>query len=91
MAVGKQFEILSLILLRSAFKEFSHFEEPVQWNNLGDPVFKMTADAFGALIIFIMIGVYYHYLRRNRLTDSPKDHEQFKAFKKLGLIKSDLL
>lgn len=83
MAVGKQFEILSLILLRSAFKEFSHFEEPIHWNDLSDPVFKMIADAFGALIIFTMVGLYYHFLKRNRLTENQKDHEQFKAFKKL--------
>ena len=28
-SVGKQFEILSLILMRNAFKELSHFQEPV--------------------------------------------------------------
>lgn len=83
IAVGKQFEILSLILLRSAFKEFSHFEEPVEWNNLSDPVFKMTADAFGAIIVFILIGIYYRILQRDRLTGNKEDHEQFKAFKKL--------
>lgn len=82
-AVGKQFEILSLILLRAAFKEFSHFEEPIAWSSLSDPIFKMIADAFGALVIFIVVGYYYHILKRNRLTENKKDHEQFKAFKKL--------
>ena len=86
MAVGKQFEILSLILLRSAFKEFSHFEESISWDDLGDPVYKMIADAFGAVVIFILIGVYYHVLRRNKLTENKADHEQFKAFKKLTAL-----
>lgn len=82
-AVGKQFEILSLILLRSAFKEFSYFAEPISWSSVSDPIFKMIADAFGALILFIVIGYYYKILKRNRLTDNENDHEQFKAFKKL--------
>lgn len=83
VSVGKQLEILSLILIRSAFKEFSHFEEPVIWHNLDGPVLKMIADAFGSLVIFIIIGVYYKTQKRIRLTESEEEHKQFKDFKKL--------
>ena len=83
VSVGKQLEILSLILIRSAFKEFSHFEEPVIWNNLDGPVLKMVADAFGSLAIFVIIGVYYKTQKRIRLTESEEEHKQFKDFKKL--------
>ena len=86
VSVGKQLEILSLILIRSAFKEFSHFEEPVIWNNLDGPVLKMVADAFGSLSIFIIIGIYYKTQKRIRLTESEEEHEQFKDFKKLVSI-----
>ncbi|MBX2877249.1 MAG: hypothetical protein KTR30_34330 [Saprospiraceae bacterium] len=82
VSVGKQLEILSLILIRSAFKEFSHFEEPVIWNNLDGPVLKMVADAFGSLSIFVVIGVYYKTQKRIRLTESEEEHQQFKDFKK---------
>jgi len=74
---------LSLILLRSAFKEFSHFEEPILWDTLSDPVFKMIADAFGAVFVFILTGIYYRILKKSKLTENKEDHEQFKAFKKL--------
>lgn len=83
ISVGKQLEILSLILIRSAFKEFSHFEEPVIWNNLDGPVLKMVADAFGSLVIFIIIAIYYKTQKRIRLTESEEEHKQFKDFKKL--------
>ena len=83
VSVGKQLEILSLILIRSAFKEFSHFEEPVIWNNIDGPVLKMIADAFGALAIFVIIAIYYKTQKRRRLTESEDEHEQFKDFKKL--------
>lgn len=83
VSVGKQLEILSLILIRSAFKEFSHFEEPVIWNNLDGPVLKMIADAFGSLMIFVIIAVYYKTQKRIRLTESEEEHEEFKNFKKM--------
>lgn len=82
-SVGKQLEILSLILIRSAFKEFSNFEEPVIWNAIDGPVLKMGADAFGALIIFFMISIYYKTKKRIRLTESEEEHLQFHDFKKL--------
>ena len=83
VSVGKQLEILSLILIRSAFKEFSHFEEPVIWDNLDGPVLKMIADAFGGLVIFVIIGLYYKVQKRRRLSDSDEEHAQFIEFKKL--------
>ncbi len=86
VSVGKQLEILSLILIRSAFKEFSYFEEPVIWNNLDGPVLKMTADAFGSLAIFVIIGIYYKIQKRKRLTESEEEHDQFIDFKKLIAI-----
>ncbi len=83
VSVGKQLEILSLILIRSAFKEFSHFEEPVVWDNLDGPVLKMIADAFGSLSIFIIIAIYYKTQQRIRLTESEEEHQEFKDFKKI--------
>jgi len=83
VSVGKQLEILSLILIRSAFKEFSHFEEPVVWDNLDGPVLKMVADAFGSLAIFVIIGIYYKAKKRIKLTESEEENRQFKDFKKL--------
>ncbi|MEM8525462.1 MAG: hypothetical protein AAGG68_12550 [Bacteroidota bacterium] len=83
VSVGKQLEILSLILIRSAFKEFSEFEEPVIWNNLDGPVLKMVADAFGSLAIFLIIAIYYKTQKRIRLTESEEEHLQFRDFKKL--------
>jgi hypothetical protein len=59
-SVGKQFEILSLILLRDAFKELSYFSEPI--TVVGSeltPVFHILGYGFGALAVFALLGVYY--------------------------------
>ncbi len=82
-SVGKQFEILSLILLRNAFKELAHFPEPVSFidNKLG--VLHILSDGFGALIIFALLGYYYHMqARTSDEAMKPSDLFSFVAAKK---------
>lgn len=59
-SVGKQFEILSLILLRNAFKELSYLPEPIVFNeHTQNAVFRIVSDGFGALLVFALLGFYY--------------------------------
>jgi hypothetical protein len=86
-ALGKQFEIFSLILLRQAFKELVYFEEPIQWS-LGDAASRQAvqyvlADAAGALLIFAAVGVYYHLQRHRRITETEAEQRRFVAAKKV--------
>ncbi len=57
-SVGKQFEILALILLRSSFKELVNFSEPVVLTNL-EPLYRILSDGVGALVVFALLGLYY--------------------------------
>lgn len=82
-SMGKQFEILSIILLRSAFKEFGHFSENILNGIQYDKLYPMMADAFGALIIFLIIGFYYKKQKHERITKSNAEQQNFIAFKKL--------
>lgn len=58
-SVGKQFEILSLILMRNAFKELSHFQEPVTFVGNEKSILYILSDGFGAVLVFALLGVYY--------------------------------
>ncbi len=58
-SVGKQFEILALILLRNAFKELSYFAEPITFAGNHQAVLNILSDGFGALLIFALLGYYY--------------------------------
>ncbi len=58
-SVGKQFEILSLILMRNAFKELSQFPEPISFVGNQDAILYILSDGFGALLIFALLGYYY--------------------------------
>jgi len=58
-SVGKQFEILSLILMRNAFKELSYLPEPITFLGNEDAVWRILSDGFGALLVFALLGYYY--------------------------------
>lgn len=82
-SVGKQFEILSLILLRNSFKEFVYFQEPLVWDEASEPVLHILSNAAGAILIFILLGFYYRMQRHRAITQSPGAAADFIASKKV--------
>ena len=83
VSVGKQFEILSLILLRHSFSELVHFSEPLGWAEASQPVLLMLAYAGGGLLIFILLGVYYKLQRHRAITRDKEAAADFIAVKKI--------
>jgi hypothetical protein len=88
-SVGKQIEILSLILLRETFKEFTNFDEPIAWEQVQPALIPIVAEALGALVIFVLVGFYYRVQRHRPLTDNTQGRASFVTTKKfiaLGLL-----
>ncbi len=86
-SVGKQFELLSLILLRKAFLEFGNFGEPIVWAEVSDSLLHLLADAAGALLIFVIVGFYYRVQRHRQITRGGREENSFVAAKKVvGLL-----
>jgi len=81
-SVGKQFEIVSLILLRQSFKGFIGFSEPVELAGHLVQLGPMVSDALGALGIFIVLGFYYHSQRHRPITADVRERDSFIAEKK---------
>lgn len=82
-SVGKQFEILSLILMRNAFKELSKMPEPITFEGSKETVLYILSDGFGALMIFALLG--YYYIIQAKASDEsyrPTDLYAFVAAKK---------
>ncbi len=96
-----QLEILSLILLRNAFKEFGDFPADFIWSQIQTDVLYMFANAFGALIIFLFIILIRKYEKRLPICRSIDLMKSFIAIKKslsllllfifLGLIITDMV
>jgi hypothetical protein len=80
-SVGKQFELLSLILLRKAFLELSTFGEPVEWALAARALPHVLADMAGALVVFVLVALYYR-VQRHRAIAVGDDQAAFVAAKK---------
>lgn len=66
-SMGKQLEILTLILLRNAFKELAIMPEPVfvDMSNLGELI-DIGVSGLGALAVFLCLGLYRALVGRTR-------------------------
>lgn len=82
-SVGKQFEILALIMLRNAFKELVEFTEPVALSGHVDVVVRIGVEAAGALAVFVLLGVYYRMQRHKEEIKNPVALYRYVATKKL--------
>ena len=78
--LGRQFEILSLILLRQSLKELVHASEPLRWEDLHPFVWPMVADAAGAVAVFALVGLFYR-LQRAQDETPERTPELFAASK----------
>jgi hypothetical protein len=64
-SMGKQFEILTLILLRNAFKELAHLPEPVSVLNDLQPVIHIAVSGVGAFCVYLCLGLYKRIARQH--------------------------
>lgn len=71
-SMGKQLEILTLILLRNAFKELSHLPEPIDVDlaNL-EPLIDIAVSGAGALCVFICLGIFRLIMKPQYFTRGP--------------------
>lgn len=81
-SVGKQLELLSLIFIRAAFKEFSHISD-FSWTHMTPSVVNMIFYAFGALIIFVILGFTYKLQLHTPISNLEDDNKEFIQAKKL--------
>ncbi|MBU1041996.1 MAG: hypothetical protein KKF77_12940 [Proteobacteria bacterium] len=82
-SVGKQFEILALILLRNAFKELTNLPFPIDITGHSDVVIRLATNGGGALAVFVLLGAYNHAQRCAPKHWAPEILEKFIAAKKL--------
>jgi len=81
-SLGKQFEILSLILLRDTFKELSHLSEPLAWEQVAPSIIPIVSTAMGALAIFVILGLYYRWQKSHPFSGDEGNRKSFILAKK---------
>ncbi len=82
ISMGKQIEVLSLVLLREVFKEFSYFSEPIEWVQAKPFLFPMISSAIGALVLFMILGFYYKIYQARPITNDIEETRNFIKIKK---------
>ena len=81
-SLGKQFELLALILIREAFVELGQAREPLEWAGVAGAVPHLAGDMLGALIVFGMLVPYYRIQRHRAITAHGDDQANFVCAKK---------
>lgn len=89
-SIGKQYEIMSLIILRAVFEHVGEYQHMVEtftsetvegwdWHALEN----LIAGTFGSVLLFFLIRVYYKIQKHTRITRDPDDFAGFVAIKKI--------
>ena len=100
-SIAAHLEVFSLILIHDAFKLLSEFGEPISVTDQWRPMLVMSADAIGAIALFVIANVFRRMQRHSRITRDDSTQRSFVALKRLlalvlflvliGLLVGDLL
>ena len=80
-SIGKQYEIISLILIRRIFKDMAKLETDVSWFQSSYDI-QLTIDMAGVLLLVFLIYLFYYLNNRRPTVAPPTGLEQFITFKK---------
>jgi len=64
VSLGKQYEIVSLIILRSVFKDVAEFDGLSSLGSQQDAFFDVLVDMGGGVAMFLLVALFYHVSQR---------------------------
>lgn len=80
--IGKQYEIVSLIVIRRIFKDISNLELSINWFDNKYNI-QLTADTLGFIFLFILIFWFYRLIKEKPKTAPSQNLQRFIRAKKL--------
>lgn len=81
-SVGKQFELLALILIREVFVELGAAGEPLVWEGMRSGVTHMAANMAGSLAVFALLVPFHRSQRHRAITLDGLEQASFVRAKK---------
>ena len=73
-SIRKQYEIISLIIIRRVFKDISMFDDFEQIAEQKEVIFQIASDLGSGLLLFFLVGVFYQVsLKRKKLKSLSED------------------
>jgi hypothetical protein len=64
--IGKQYEIISLIVIRRIFKDLSNLEVSLNWFSIKNDLL-FTADLLAIVLLFFLIYIYYKLVKSSKV------------------------
>ena len=84
--IGKQYEIITLIVIRKIFKDLSYVELNTNWfQNIDD--LQFTLDVLTSLILFFVIYLFYNTIRRREFISINQPNEGGENIRKFIQLK----
>ena len=82
-SIGKQYEIISLIVVRRVFKDIGTFDDFGSWLTETETVKIVLLDMGGALLMFLAVTLFYRIRKSVKKTEARRDLQGFIRFKKV--------
>jgi hypothetical protein len=79
--IGKQYEIITLILIRGVFKDITHLPLTKQWPNLGE-YSKLLGDLVTVVLVFLLIYIFYKLCNRFRPLHEDTEEPELQSVKR---------
>ena len=88
--IGKQYEIITLILIRKIFYDLSKLEFTSDWFSIeGD--LKFTVDILATLVLFTLIFLFYKIYKTNKAVEKKEISEKTQSYINLKKIFASIL
>jgi hypothetical protein len=81
-SIGKQYEIISLIVIRRVFKDIGEFRDPATWLSQSEAAMMVLLDMGAAVLMFLLVTGFYRVRQTVVRSSPPSDLNRFVAVKK---------
>lgn len=82
-SIKKQYEIISLIIIRRVFKDLSDFSDFSEVWEQTDQFLDIVFDLCGGLVLFLLVGAFYHASKNRKQASTSEKLNKFIRFKEL--------
>ncbi len=85
-AIGKQYQIMSLIILRGIFEHLGEYSHIHSLSGDWHEILRLLTAGFGSLLIFFLVHIYYRIQPHRKVSQDPTVVSRFVAIKELTTV-----
>lgn len=87
--IGKQYEIITLIVIRRIFKDIAHLELSSDWFKISYDL-QFTYDVVTSLVLFVLIFLFYLNIKKSMGTIEEKSQDIIESIQRFILLKKTI-